>query len=99
MKGLDCLALLIEGEREGLGCLYKLFAEDLYRYGLAICRDDSQVEECLHDFFVYIWNKRKKFENVENPKSYLFTSFKRRLIKAMNKTKNHELLDFKYESE
>ncbi|WP_235298618.1 RNA polymerase sigma factor [Portibacter marinus] len=97
MIGLDCIQLLKDGEREGLGCLYKLFAEDLYRYGVAICGNTTLVEECLHDFFVYIWEKRKKFENVENPKSYLMISYKRRLIKKLAKAKDYEPLNFDYE--
>lgn len=98
MKGLDCLQLLKDGEREGLGCLYKLFAEDLYRYGLAISGNENDVDECLHDFFVFIWESRSKFDKVENPKAYLMTSFKRRLIKRLAKKKNHEALDFRYEN-
>lgn len=97
MKGLDCLQLLHDGEREGLGCLYKLFAEDLYRYGLSIAGDEQEVEEVLHDFFVYIWESRDKFGNVENPQAYLMISFKRRLIKKLGKNQKFDELDYKYD--
>jgi RNA polymerase sigma factor (sigma-70 family) len=99
LEGIDCLQLLIDGNREGLGCLYKLFAKDLYRYGLAICKNDNEVSECLHDFFVFLWESRLKFSKIENPKAYLMISFKRRLIKQLAKAKHHDELDFKYENE
>jgi len=96
--GKDCLQLLKDGQREGLACLYKLFASDLYRYGLSICGNEHDVDECMHDFFIFLWESRNKFDKVENPKAYLMVSFKRRLIKAIAKKKNHDELDFKYES-
>lgn len=92
------MQLLLDGDRGGLGCLYKLFSKDLFRYGLSICGKENEVSECLHDFFVYLWEARDKFDKVENPKAYLMISFKRRLIKQLSKNKEHAELDFKYES-
>lgn len=88
----------MDGNREGLGCLYKLFAKDLYRYGLAICKNEQEVSECLHDFFVFLWESRLKFSKIENPKAYLMISFKRRLVKQLAKAKHYDDLDFKYEN-
>lgn len=99
MEGINCLQLLVDGNRDGLGCLYKLFAKDLYRYGLSICGNVDRVEECIHDFFVFLWEKRDKFENVDNPKAYLFTSFRRRLIKLLENEKKSLDFDIKYVNE
>ncbi|GLR19786.1 RNA polymerase sigma factor [Portibacter lacus] len=91
------MQLLLDGQRDGLACLYKLFAKDLYKYGMAICSDDHEVSECLHDFFIYLWENRTKFDNVNHPKAYLFTSFKRKLIKQLAKNKKHDELSYKHD--
>lgn len=97
-KGFDCIALLRDGDREGLACLYQLYSEDLYRYGYSICRDHEQVEESIHDFFVFLWEYKDKLGNIDNPKSYLFISFKRRLVKQLGKNKNADQLTEKHDT-
>lgn len=97
MEGINCLTLLVDGDREGLACLYKLFSKDLFRYGLSICGNENEVSECIHDFFVFIWDNRLKLQNVENPKAYLMVSYKRKLIKQLEKAPKTNELDIKYE--
>ncbi len=99
MEGVNCLTLLVDGKRDGLGCLYKLFAKDLFKYGLSICGNSNEVSECIHDFFVFLWENRAKLGNIANPKAYLFLSFKRKLIKQIEKQKNIDDLDIKYEQQ
>ncbi len=97
VQGINCLHLMVDGKREGLGCLYKLFAKDLFRYGLSICGNENEVSECIHDFFVFLWDQRSKLAKVANPKAYLMVSFKRRLIKQLEKNKGTDELDIRYE--
>lgn len=98
-EGNNCLTLLVDGDRDGLACLYKLFSKDLFRYGLSICGNESEVSECIHDFFVFLWDSRSKLQNIDNPKAYLMVSFKRRLIKQLAKQKKTDDLDIKYEQQ
>lgn len=99
MQGINCLDLLTDGDREGLGCLYKLFSKDLFKYGLSICGNENEVSECIHDFFVFLWDNRLKLGNIKNPKAYLMISFKRKLIKQISKQNNIDDLDIKYEQQ
>ena len=99
MEGINCLQLLIDGQRDGLACLYNLFSKDLYRYGMSICKNEEEVLECLQDFFVYLWEARIKLGGVENPKAYLMISYKRRLVKQLQKQNKVSEYDIKYENQ
>lgn len=97
MEGINCLELLVDGQRDGLACLYKLFSRDLYKYGMSICGVRDEVEECIHDFFVFLWESREKLKDISNPKAYLIISFKRKLIKQLKNIKHTDDIDIKYE--
>lgn len=97
MEGINCLKLLTDGDREGLSCLYKLFSPQLFRYGLSICGNEDEVGECLQDLFIYLWENKEKLTNINNPKAYLITSFRRRLIRQLEKGNKIESFDTKYE--
>ena len=64
---------------------------------MSICGNSDQASECIHDFFVFLWDNRSKLQNISNPKAYLFVSFKRRLIKQLESRAKTDELDLKYE--
>lgn len=57
--------------------------DSLYSYGMNINNDSDLVKDTIHDLFIDLYKYKKKLRKVENIESYLFTSFKHKLYKAI----------------
>ena len=75
---------LIQGNTESFEGIYTTYYKPLFRYGLKICQDKELVKECLHILFCELWEKRPHLRaDIKNPKYYLFTWFKRIILKNL----------------
>ena len=83
------------GDREAFSQLYELFAADLYRYGYNLVRNRQVVEDCLHELFLNIHDKRGQLGPTDNIQFYLFRALRRRLLDTigrLNKLDSDEYL-------
>ncbi len=89
--------------------MYDKYVHLLFRYGLKICPDGELVEDCLHDFFVYLYTHRASLAEVYSLKAYMLQSFRRMLLRHVNRNRNRlkreqdygeksDLLDFSMDS-
>jgi len=77
---------LKRGDLDGLRDLYNAHVDNLYRYGVILCREPDKVKDCIHDLFVYVWNVRDRLNVPDSTKAYLMTSLRRRLFEKESKT-------------
>lgn len=97
----------LEGDKTAFSTLFKLYYTDLHNYGLKISGNKCITEDCLQDFFVYLFENRTNIGTVNSIKSYLFISFRRALLKALKKEKKYIdsenplelILNFEFSSE
>ncbi len=47
--------------------------------------EEAFVRDTLHDFFIYLWERRTRLSQPANLSAYLLTSFKRRLTDSWEK--------------
>lgn len=73
------------GDRLAFESLLKSHYGALLNYGLRMARDREFVQDCLHDFFVDLWNRRKRLQEVHSLRPYLLVAFRRRLFKESNR--------------
>jgi RNA polymerase sigma factor (sigma-70 family) len=76
-----------EGDNYAFEQLLELYYPLLLNYGARLSKDQEFVKDCLHDLFVEFWNRKEKLGDIENPKSYLFLSFRRKLLRESKKIK------------
>lgn len=69
------------GNKEPLGGLYDLFADDLYAYGTQFTSDKSCIMDAIHDLFLDLYKYRKNLAATDNVKFYLLRSLKNKLVK------------------
>ena len=95
MKNLSDQVLwsaLKKGDLNAFSVLFKTFYPQLHSYGLKISNNNSALtEDCLQDFFLYIYEHRHNLADLENLKPYLFTSFRRTVIHAIKKSNKSTL--------
>jgi RNA polymerase sigma factor (sigma-70 family) len=76
---------LKEGDLNAFSVLFESYYPKLHSYGLKISKDIAVTEDTLQDFFLYVFEHRENLSNLETIAPYLFTSYKRFLLKVMKK--------------
>lgn len=78
-----------KGESHGFSLLFKKYYPQLHVYGLKLSNSQEITEDCLQNFFIQLFENREKLGHINSLKAYLFVSFKRRLIKQLQKNQNN----------
>jgi RNA polymerase sigma-70 factor (ECF subfamily) len=73
------------GNREAFLQLYELFAADMYRYGYNLVRNRQVVDDCLHELFLHLYEKRANLGATDNIRFYLFRALRRRLLDTVGR--------------
>lgn len=68
-----------KGDSEAYAQLVRCFYTVLYDYGTKLCRDSSIVEDCIHDLFLEIWQRRAYLSDTDYVKYYLLKALRRRI--------------------
>ncbi|PIB31007.1 hypothetical protein BFP77_02835 [Maribacter sp. 4U21] len=82
-----------KGDKNAFKVLFEKYYPPLHAYGVKISNDPSITEDCLQSFFIYLFEKRKKLDDIKNLKSYFFISFKRALLKNIKECSRISTLD------
>jgi len=94
IKDQDLWRKLKGGDKNSLREIYDLQVEYLLQYALRITRDEALIQDCVHDLFVEIWNRRAKLGETTAIRPYLIVALRRKLIKHLQKgNKVEELSD------
>ena len=88
---------LKEGDLNAFSVLFESYYPQLHSYGLKISSDIALTEDTLQDFFLYVYEHRENLSDLETIAPYLFTSYKRFLIKVMQKNAKRQQTDFSNE--
>jgi RNA polymerase sigma factor (sigma-70 family) len=74
------------GEQAAFRELYDQYYSRLFVWGCKWLDGDAAfVKDHLHDFFIYLWEKRSNLSQDISVSAYLLTAFKRRLIEQWGK--------------
>jgi len=89
---------LKEGDLRAFSTLFEIYYPQLHSYGLKISKDVALTEDSLQDFFLYVYEHRENLSDLDTIAPYLFTSYKRFLIKMMMKNTKLKQTDFSNEN-
>lgn len=84
---------LKKGDLNAFSVLFESYYPKLYSYGLKISKDTCLTEDSLQDFFLYVYEHRENLSDLETIAPYLFTSYKRFLLKMMKKNEKFKHTD------
>lgn len=77
---------LRQGNEEMFLALYKRYYHSLFFLGLREIRDAQLVRDTIQQLFLYLWEKRFSIDKAKNVRSYLITSFLRKLTNDWKKS-------------
>ena len=78
---------LKQGDKEMFLALYKKYYHTLLFIGLKEVKDAHLVKDVIQQLFLYLWEKRETIQDARDVKSYLITSFLRKLTADWKKNK------------
>jgi len=84
-NGSDFWLLLRSGDRKGLEGLYRLFASELFKYGLALVNDEHFVQDCIQEVFLDLWKYHQRLSKADHVKGYLFRSLSHKIYRESKK--------------
>lgn len=90
------------GDQEAFAILYNRYIDNLYNYGIKLCKDSNTVKDTLQELFIELYLNREKIAILpENLKYYLLLALKRSLIKKMQTDRkfSHEFSVNEFEPE
>lgn len=87
---------LRNGNRQALSILYVRHYDYLMHYGLQIGASRYEVEGCLQELFVYLFESFDHFGEVNQVRAYLFKSLRRRVIELQKKENRLKSIQEKY---
>ena len=76
-----------KGDSEAYTKIVNHFYTILYDYGSRLCKDSGTLEDCIHDLFLEIWQRRKYLSDTDYVKFYLLKALRRRI---QDKRKNQQ---------
>jgi len=77
--GIDDVRLwneLKQGNIEAFEKLYKKYYKPLFLYGYKLSTHREIAEDCVHELFFKIWNRRDKLSTVHSVKPYLYKAYR-----------------------
>ena len=72
--------------------LYDLFTPGLLRFSYSFLKIKELSEEVVSDVFFNVWVHRRKMQDIENIKAYLFTSTRNTVLNCLSKEKRFKAI-------
>lgn len=85
-------SFLSEGSDNSLSELYNYYVDKLYSYGIYLGFNSEMCKDAIQDVFIKLHTTRFKLGQLSSPSSFLFRSFKNRLIDLSRRNRNE--IDF-----
>jgi RNA polymerase sigma factor (sigma-70 family) len=85
-----------EGDRQALGKLAERYYRMLRQYGLKFMIDKSEVEDCIQELFLQLWQNRVRINDTDSVKHYLLKSLRHHILQyiRIQKRKVYEEFDW-----
>ena len=78
---MELWSKLRQGDKSALEAIYRDHIDALVQYGRRFTRDQSVVEDCIHDLFVQLWKRHSHLGNTDSIRNYLMASLRRSIYK------------------
>jgi len=84
LKDFEIWQLISKGDQCAFDHIYINYAKDLYKYGFRFTHDTELIKDVIQDVYVHIWESKRVLTIQKSIKFYLFSSFRRQVIKRVN---------------
>ena len=78
---------VVKGDQRAFTELFERYWESFFQYTYRILQNREETEELVQELFIYIWNKRTDFPELQSVQAYLFTMLKNRILNLVAKNR------------
>ncbi|GAB3718046.1 sigma-70 family RNA polymerase sigma factor [Spirosoma flavus] len=78
------------GDRKAFETLLNVYYRPLFQYGTKFLKDRDQINDCVQDLFVDLWERRIYLNDARNLKVYLFAALRNLIFKEKKRFLNWE---------
>ncbi len=69
------------GDEKAFETLLHLFYKPLFEYGYRFQKDESRLQDALHNLMISLWERREHLNDTQNLRLYLFKSFRHQIFR------------------
>lgn len=81
---------LAKGDEMAFRQIFDLFKHRVKFVALKVLKDPINADEIVQEVFLKVWKNQQKFEDIDDPEGYLFTSTYNTIYSWLRKTANEE---------
>lgn len=81
--------ITFDANEDLLAFMYRMYADNLYAYGLSLHSDIGIIEDAIHDVFIDVYTNKQRLVDISNLKQYLKTAFRHRLLFLLQGNKRY----------
>lgn len=85
--------MIASDDRGAFGYAFKVYSKDLFKYGQKFTGSREVIEDVIQDVYLDLWNKRKTTHIKSSLKFYLFTAFRREVIRRLSSFRQQESIE------
>lgn len=93
LKDFELWQLIAKCDQRAFDHIYIFHAKELYKYGFRFTQDAELIKDVIQDVYVHIWECKNVLSIEKSIKFYLFTAFRRELIKRVNAASKLKTID------
>lgn len=92
----DLWNAFLEGDKEAFGQIYRMYIQDLFRFGCSVIPNEDLVMDCIQEVFVDLWKYHSQLPTTERVKFYLFKCLSNKIHHEVKKNKKIKFHQEKY---
>lgn len=90
--------LIATGDRDAFAFIFKNYSKNLVNYGHKFTTESDLIEDVIQDTFVHLWESKERLVIQKSIKFYLFSCFRRELVKRLKANHKNESLEEYHEN-
>ena len=94
MNDLQLWQKLRSGDQTAFKIIYDTHARGLATYARKFTDNVELIEDCIHDLFVSVWQKREGLSDTDSIIRYMCVSLRREIIRRLNKSTHVTSFDY-----
>lgn len=93
LKDSELWQLVVNCNQKAFDYMYITYSKDLYKYGFRFTQDSDLIKDVIQDVYVHIWESKNVLIIHKSVKFYLFSAFRREVIKRVNAANKFETIE------
>ena len=93
LSSYELWGLIKSADQEAFAYIFTSNSDALYNYGQKITSDIDLIEDVVQDVFVHLWEKKTELSIHTSIRFYLFSSFRRELIRRLKEIQKYQVLE------